>query len=125
MVRNFVIAQISGLGYATLDATNGAEALALIDAGVPFDLLFTDMMMPGPFNGRKLAEEAAKRRPGIRVLFTTGYTENAVIHHGRLDPGVLLLAKPYSRSDLAQMLRNALDGEAATVATQASELRAG
>ena len=71
----------------------------------PIDLLFTDVIMPGGMNGRELAEEARKRRPGIRVLFTSGYTENAIVHHGRLDPGVLLLAKPYRRSDLATLIR--------------------
>ena len=63
-------------------------------------------------NGRLLAIEIERRRPGTKVLFTSGYTENAIIHHGRLDPGVLLLAKPYRKSDLARMLRIALDGDA-------------
>ena len=62
-------------------------------------------------NGRLLAVEIERRRPGTRVLFTSGYTENAIIHHGRLDPGVLLLAKPYRKSDLARMLRVALNGD--------------
>ena len=70
-------------------------------AGNPFDLLFTDVIMPGAMNGRQLADELAKSRPGLKVLFTSGYTENAIIHHGRLDTGVLLLAKPYRKSDLA------------------------
>jgi len=122
MVRNFVTGQIQSLGYATLGAAHGAEALALIDAGAGFDLLFTDMMMPGLMNGRQLAEEAVRRRPRLRVLFTSGYTENAVIHHGRLDPGVLLLAKPYRKSDLAEMIRKALD---TALPEQPPELRAG
>ena len=63
-------------------------------------------------NGRQLAVEIERRRPGTKVLFTSGYTENAIIHHGRLDPGVLLLAKPYRKSELARMLRIALGGEA-------------
>jgi CheY-like chemotaxis protein len=61
-------------------------------------------------NGRQLADEISKDRPGLRVLYTSGYTEDAVIHHGRLDAGVLLLAKPYRKSDLARMVRRALDG---------------
>jgi CheY-like chemotaxis protein len=101
---------VQSLGYATLAAANAAEALALIDGGADFDLLFTDMIMPGKMNGRQLAEEAAKRRPQLRVLFTSGYTENAIIHNGQLDSGVLLLAKPYRKTDLARMLRSALGG---------------
>ena len=71
------------------------------------DLLFTDVIMPG-LNGRQLADEILKIKPGMKVLFTSGYTENAIIHHGRLDEGVLLLAKPYRKSDMAVMIRRAL-----------------
>jgi PAS domain S-box-containing protein len=108
LVRNYVAAQLASLGYTTLTAGNAAEALTRIDDGEAFDLLFTDVIMPGAMNGRQLADEAVRRRPGIAVLFTSGYTENAIVHHGRLDPGVLLLAKPYRKSDLAQMVRTAL-----------------
>jgi PAS domain S-box-containing protein len=108
LVRDYVIAQLHTLGYVTLPARNGAEGLAMIDAGTGFDLLFTDVIMPGGMNGRQLADEARKRRPLLKVLFTSGYTEDAIIHHGRLDPGVLLLAKPYRKSDLARMIRRAL-----------------
>jgi CheY-like chemotaxis protein len=108
LVRNYVAAQLTSLGYTALTAANAAEALARIDDGEPFDLLFTDVIMPGSINGRQLADEAVRRRPGIAVLFTSGYTENAIVHHGRLDPGVLLLAKPYRKSDLARMIRTAL-----------------
>jgi PAS domain S-box-containing protein len=111
MVGTSVNAQLHSLGYRTVTAANANEALAIIDSGTAFDLLFTDVVMPGAMNGRQLAEEAAKRRPGLRVLFTSGYTEDAIIHHGRLDPGVLLLAKPYRKSDLARMIRTALDTE--------------
>jgi hypothetical protein len=65
--------------------------------------------MPGAMNGRQLADAVAKRRSPLRVLFTSGYTEDAVVHHGRLDPGVLLLAKPYRKTELARMVRLALD----------------
>jgi CheY-like chemotaxis protein len=109
MVRKYACQQIKDLGYKTLSATNAIEALALIDNGVEFDLLFSDIIMPGLMNGRQLADEAARRRPGLKVLFTSGFTENALHHHGRLDPGVLLLAKPYRLYDLARMLRTALD----------------
>jgi PAS domain S-box-containing protein len=107
LVRNYVLTQLHSLGYATLDAGNATEALAIVKAGHPFDLLFTDVIMPG-LNGRQLANEILKIRPEMKVLFTSGYTENAIIHHGRLDEGVLLLAKPYRKSDMAIMIRKAL-----------------
>jgi hypothetical protein len=90
LVRDYVLAQLHSL-----------------HTGRSFDLLFTDVIMPG-INGRQLADEMLKVRPGLRVLFTSGYTENAIIHHGRLDEGVLLLAKPYRKSDMAIMIRKAL-----------------
>ena len=108
MVRKYVLTQIESLGYTALEAANAAEALALIDATKTIDLLFTDVIMPGAMNGRQLAEEAVKRRSSLRVLYTSGYTENAIVHHGRLDSGVLLLAKPYRKSELARMIRLAL-----------------
>ncbi len=110
LVRDYVLTQLHSLGYVTLDAANAAEALAIVGAGNQFDLLFTDVIMPGAMNGRQLANELQKASPGLKVLFTSGYTENAIIHHGRLDSGVLLLAKPYRKSDLAAMIRKALAG---------------
>ena len=110
LVRDYVLAQLHSLGYVTLQATNAAEALAIFASGKPFDLLFTDVIMPGKMNGRQLADELMKSRPDLKVVYTSGYTENAIIHHGRLDSGVLLLAKPYRKSDLAQIIRKALSG---------------
>ncbi|HXH45573.1 MAG TPA: PAS domain S-box protein [Bradyrhizobium sp.] len=110
LVRDYVLAQLHGLGYVTLQAANAAEALAVVAAGKPFDLLFTDVIMPGKMNGRQLADEMMKTRPDLKVVYTSGYTENAIIHHGRLDSGVLLLAKPYRKSDLARIIRKALSG---------------
>ena len=109
LVRDYVLTQLHSLGYVTLDAANAAEALAVVEAGSQFDLLFTDVIMPGAMNGRQLANELQRRKPGLKVLFTSGYTENAIIHHGRLDTGVLLLAKPYRKSDMAAMIRKALE----------------
>jgi len=109
LVRKYVVTQIENLGYTTLEAGNAAEALAVIDNVGTIDLLFTDVIMPGPMNGRQLVDEALKRRPTLKTLYTSGYTENAIVHHGRLDSGVLLLAKPYRKSDLARMIRTALD----------------
>jgi PAS domain S-box-containing protein len=108
LVGDYVIAQLHTLGYVTFAARDANEALAMIEAGTDFDLLFTDVIMPGGMNGRQLANEIQRRRPELKTLFTSGYTENAIIHHGRLDAGVLLLAKPYRKSDLARMIRKAL-----------------
>jgi signal transduction histidine kinase/CheY-like chemotaxis protein len=108
LVREYVVTQIGRLGYDTLAAGNAAEALAIISGPERIDLLFTDVIMPGTMNGRQLAIEAQTRRPGLKVLYTSGYTENAIVHHGRLDAGVLLLPKPYLGSDLARMIRTAL-----------------
>jgi PAS domain S-box-containing protein len=110
LVRDYVLTQLHSLGYVTLNAANAAEALALAAENPRFDLLFTDMIMPGSMNGRQLADTMRKDRPGLKVLFTSGYTEDAIIHHGRLDSGVLLLAKPYRKADLARMIRRALEG---------------
>lgn len=108
LVRNYVVAQLKSLGYEVLTAANAAEALKIIKREKTLDLLFTDVIMPGEMNGRQLSDAAAKCRPDLKVLFTSGYTENAIVHHGRLDPGVLLLAKPYRKADLARMIRQAL-----------------
>ncbi len=108
LVREYVVTQVSRLGYDTLAAGNAAEALVIIDSPERIDLLFTDVIIPGGMNGRQLAIEAQTRRPGLKVLYTSGYTENAIVHHGRLDAGVLLLPKPYVSSDLARMIRTAL-----------------
>jgi CheY-like chemotaxis protein len=108
LVRRYVITQIQSLGYTTLEAANATEALAVIDNHRDVNLLFTDVIMPGPMNGRQLVDEAVRRRPNLKTLYTSGYTENAILHHGRLDPGVLLLAKPYRKPELARMIRIAL-----------------
>ena len=96
-MRNFVTAQLQSLGYQTVAAADGRDGARLVDKGEPFDLLFTDVIMPGGINGRQLADEVRKARPGTKVLYTSGYTDNAIVHHGRLDPGVLLLTKPYRK----------------------------
>lgn len=108
LVRRYVMTQIESLGYTTLEAANASDALRIIDDGPAIDLLFTDVIMPGIMNGRQLVDEALKRRPDLKTLYTSGYTENAIVHHGRLDSGVLLLAKPYRKSELARMIRLAL-----------------
>ncbi len=109
LVRGFVVGQLRSLGYATIGASNAPDALALIKDGLSFDLLFTDVIMPGG-NGQQFVLEVERLRPGAKVLYTSGYTDNAIVHHGRLDDGVLLLSKPYRKLELAQMVRLALDG---------------
>ena len=113
MVRNSVVRQLQSLGYKTITAADGNAALAHLDDGTPFDLLLTDVIMPGGINGRQLADAVVARRPSVKVLFTSGYTENAIVHHGRLDAGVMLLPKPYRRFDLGRMVRAALDRDLA------------
>jgi PAS domain S-box-containing protein len=108
MLRSYVTTQLDSLGYQTLTAANAAEALAISDGGAAFDLLFTDITMPGRMNGRQLAVEMAQRRPGLKVLFTSGYSENTAVLNDRLDPDIRLLAKPYRKSELARMVRLAL-----------------
>ncbi|MDP1963627.1 MAG: PAS domain S-box protein [Reyranella sp.] len=112
-VRAIVAGQLRSLGYTVAEASDGPMALAALEAAPqPFDLLLTDVIMPGPMNGKALADEILRRRPKTRVVFMSGYTEDAVVHHGRLDAGVLLLSKPFRKIDLAQILRQALDGVA-------------
>jgi PAS domain S-box-containing protein len=113
LVRGFVVAQLHSLGYKTAAFGNGREALEYVDSGQPFDLLFTDVVMPGGMTGRQLAAKVSSRQPGTKILYTSGYTENAIVHQGRLDRGVMLLSKPYRKSELARMVRLAItDGVA-------------
>jgi PAS domain S-box-containing protein len=114
LVRDYVVTQLGSLGYLTLAAENAAVALAYLASETAFDLLFTDIIMPGGMNGRELADAITRQRPNVKVLYTSGYTENAIVHHGRLDPGVALLNKPYRKKDLAEKLRQVLDRAAAS-----------
>ena len=110
LVRSFGQEQLEGMGYRVLVAGNGVEALEVLRGDQRVDLLFTDVVMPGGMSGREVAEEASQLRPGLKVLYTSGYAENAIVHDGRLDPGLVLLRKPYRRADLARKVRQALDG---------------
>jgi PAS domain S-box-containing protein len=112
LVHDFVLAQLRSLGYTTIAVTSGAAALAIVTSDRAFDLLFTDIIMPGGMTGKELADEVRRLRPATPVLYTSGYTDNAMVSHGRIDHGALLLAKPYRRSELAQMIRAALDAPA-------------
>ena len=116
-VRDTAVALLSELGYRVLKSRDAASALSVIESGIPIDLLFTDVVMPGPLRSPELARRAKERLPQLAVLFTSGYTENAIVHHGRLDPGVELLSKPYTREALARKVRYVLgkDDEAGTM----------
>ncbi|SIR08272.1 PAS domain S-box-containing protein [Janthinobacterium sp. TND4EL3] len=107
-VQHTVVDMLRGLGYEVLHADDGASALALLGTGVAVDLLFTDVVMPGPVSSKELAQQARLLLPELAVLFTSGYTHNAIMQGGRLDPGVELLSKPYRREDLARRLRHLL-----------------
>lgn len=108
LVRTYAESQLAMLGYRVISACDGPEALEAIGSRDDIDLLFTDVVMPGGMNGRALAEAACALRPTLKVLYTSGYTESAIMHHGRLDPGVHLLAKPYRRGELAIKVRAVL-----------------
>ena len=99
---------LDDLGYRVLKASDGQSALAIVHSGVPIDLLFSDVVMPGPVRSVDLARQARQALPQLKVLFTSGYTENAIVHGGRLDPGVNLISKPYRREDLARKIRQVL-----------------
>ncbi|WP_230178867.1 PAS domain S-box protein [Aquabacterium sp. CECT 9606] len=105
-VRETVVALLSELGYSVLKSSDATSALSILQSGVPIDLLFTDVVMPGTLRSPELAQLARELHPDIEVLFTSGYTEDAIVHGGRLDPGVALLSKPYRREDLARKIRH-------------------
>ena len=107
-VRGYVVETLTGLDYQVRDAANAEQALKILDDPAPVDLLLTDVVMPG-MNGRNLAEAARLRRPGLKVLYMTGYSRNAIVHQGRLDAGVALMQKPFSQNVLAARVRTMLE----------------
>jgi len=107
-VRATVVEMLSDLGYGVLKAVDASSALSVIESGIQIDMLFTDVVMPGRLKSAELARMARERQPDIAVLFTSGYTENSIVHGGRLDVGVELLSKPYSRDALARKFRHVL-----------------
>jgi signal transduction histidine kinase/CheY-like chemotaxis protein len=111
-LRLYTVEILTDLGYSVLAAANGAAALEIIGRGHDIDLMFTDIVMPGGMNGRQLAEQAIRQRPHLKILFTTGYTANAIVHHGRLDPDVELISKPFTYESLGRKIRTLLDAKA-------------
>jgi PAS domain S-box-containing protein len=108
-LRAYSAGVLRELGYQVLEAANGRAALDVLQAHNDVALLFTDVVMPAGLDGRQLADEAVRRRPGIKVLYTTGYTRNAIVHNGHLDPGVNLISKPFTYRELATKVRQLLD----------------
>jgi len=115
-VQQVAVDTLRGLGYIVLKADDPASALSVLRSGVHCDLLFTDVVMPGQLKSPELARQASALLPNLRVLFTSGYTQNAIIHGGRLDPGVELISKPYTRDELARKVRQLLERTAASPA---------
>ncbi|MEA2893136.1 MAG: hypothetical protein QOI05_3929 [Bradyrhizobium sp.] len=107
-VRAYVVESLSALNYRVREAANAEAALSILEDSGPVDLLLTDVVMPG-MNGRALAEAARLRRPGLKVLYMTGYSRNAIVHQGRLDAGVSLMQKPFSQNVLAMRVRTMLE----------------
>jgi PAS domain S-box-containing protein len=107
-VRSTVVDMLTDFGYRVLKARDAQSALAIVESGTPIDLVFTDVVMPGPLRSPELAIKARERIPTVAVLFTSGYTDNAIVHGGRLDDGIDLLSKPYSRDALARKIRHVL-----------------
>jgi CheY-like chemotaxis protein len=109
-VRTNSVESLRELGYRVSEAADAEQALRLLDTDPTIRLIFTDVGLPGGQNGRQLADEARQRRPELKILFTTGYAREAIVHHGRLDPGVELIVKPYAYAALATKIRAVLDG---------------
>ncbi|PZR94022.1 MAG: hybrid sensor histidine kinase/response regulator [Stutzerimonas stutzeri] len=109
LVRMLVVEQLEELGYAVIEADDGPSAMRIIDSKQPIDLLVTDVGLPRGMNGRQLADAARQRRPGLEVLFVTGYAENAVLNHGHLEPGMHIMTKPFEMEIFAQRVRDLID----------------
>jgi two-component system, NtrC family, sensor kinase len=107
-VRDYVVEALSGIGYRVVEACDAEAALRVFASNNEIQLMLTDVVMPG-MNGRKLADVVKRSHPEVKTLFMTGYSRNAIVHQGRLDPGVSLIQKPFSQASLAARLRSLLD----------------
>jgi CheY-like chemotaxis protein len=118
-VRVSLVEQLRSLGYDVTHASDGASALAAVEAArPPYELLLTDVMMPG-LNGKSLADAVTLRRPETRIVYMSGYAENTIVHDGVIDAGVRLLSKPFGKAELARAVRQALDATDVTEARTA------
>ncbi len=108
-MRKVAVNILQDQGYETVEAEDGAEAITQLTDGGAFDLLFTDVVLPGGMNGVEIAEEAKRVQPNVKVIYTTGYIENAVVHDGELAPGITLVNKPDRRAELLEKVRTALN----------------
>ena len=113
-VNKLAVETLEERGYRVLSAPDGPAALEMLDSAPQIDLLLTDVVLPNGMNGRQLSDEVLRRRPDVKVLFVTGYTRNAIIHHGRLDPDIDLLTKPFTADALTRKIRHILDGGSGT-----------
>jgi CheY-like chemotaxis protein len=111
-VRDYVVEALSGVGYRVLQAGDAEAALAVLATNPQIQLMLTDIVMPG-MNGRALADAVRQFHPNVKTLFMTGYSRNAIVHQGRLDPGVALIQKPFSQASLAFRIRTILDSRPA------------
>ena len=108
-VRMLATEVLTELGYHPIEAEDGREGLAILNTGRRVDLLITDVGLPGGMNGRQVADAARVARPGLKVLFITGYAENAVLSHGHLDPGMHILTKPFAMDELGRRVSAILE----------------
>ena len=108
-LRAYSAGVLRELGYTVLEAINGRAALDVLQSHNDVDLLFTDVVLPDGMHGRELGEEAKRRRPGLKVLYTTGYTRNAIVNNGRLEPGINVITKPFTYAGLSTRVRAILD----------------
>jgi signal transduction histidine kinase/DNA-binding response OmpR family regulator len=120
-VRATVVDTLTELGYNVLKSADAQSALNVLESGVHIDLLFSDVVMPGPLRSVDMARRAREMLPSLEVLFTSGYTENAIVHGGRLDPGVALISKPYRRDALARKVRSMLRADASEPEAEKTE----
>jgi len=109
-VRALVPEVLEDLGYTAIEAADGAAGLQVLQSDMGIDLLVSDVGLPGGMNGRQLADAARVQRPGLKVLFMTGYAEKAVLSHGHLDPGMHVLTKPFTIEELAKRIKQMIDG---------------
>ncbi|WP_279478960.1 response regulator [Aureimonas sp. SK2] len=122
-VRATAVEMLTDLGYRVLKAVDAQSALNVVESGIPIDILFTDVVMPGKLKSPELARKAKERLPNLAVLFTSGYTENSIVHGGRLDAGVQLLSKPYTREALARKIRHVVANQAQLAVARKATLK--